>query len=45
VAAIPLALFGYSLFAGALLILVALIWFIPDRRIEHVMAEGETHES
>ena len=45
VAAIPLALFGYSWFAGALLILVALIWFIPDRRIEHVMAEGETHES
>ena len=44
VAAIPLALFGYSWFAGALLILVALIWFIPDRRIEHVMAEGETHE-
>ena len=45
VVAIPLALFGYSWFAGALLILVALIWFIPDRRIEHVMAEGETHES
>jgi len=44
VAAIPLALFGCSWFAGALLILVALIWFIPDRRIEHVMAEGETHE-
>ncbi len=44
VVAIPLALFGYSLFAGALLILVALIWFIPDRRIEHVMKESDTHE-
>ena len=37
VTSIPLALMGYSLFAGALLIAVALIWFVPDRRIEKVM--------
>ena len=36
-AAIPLALFDYSWLAGALLIAVALIWFIPDRRIESVL--------
>ncbi len=43
VIAIPLALFGYSWFAGALLIAVALIWFIPDRRIERVMAADDAH--
>lgn len=37
VATIPLALFDYSWLAGALLIAVALIWFIPDRRIESVL--------
>jgi uncharacterized membrane protein len=37
VIAIPLALSGYSWLAGALLIAVALIWFIPDRRIEKVL--------
>ncbi len=37
VVAIPLALLGYSWFAGALLIAVALIWFVPDRRIERVL--------
>jgi uncharacterized membrane protein len=37
VAAIPLALLDYSWFAGALLMAVALIWFIPDRRIENVL--------
>ena len=35
--AIPLALFGYSWIAGALLVFVALIWFIPDPRIERVI--------
>lgn len=34
VIAIPLALFGYSWFAGAILIAVSMIWFFPDRRIE-----------
>ncbi len=37
VLAIPIALLGYSWFAGALIVAVALIWFIPDRRIEKVM--------
>jgi len=37
VIAIPLALVGYSWLAGALLIAVALIWFLPDRRIEKVL--------
>jgi uncharacterized membrane protein len=40
IAAIPLALLGYSALAGALLIAVACIWFIPDRRIETQL----THE-
>jgi uncharacterized membrane protein len=34
VISIPLALMSYGWLAGALLIAVALIWFIPDRRIE-----------
>jgi uncharacterized membrane protein len=34
VIAIPLALFGYPWFAGAILIAVSMIWFLPDRRIE-----------
>jgi uncharacterized membrane protein len=38
VLAIPMALFGYAWLAGVLLIAVALIWFIPDRRIEKLMA-------
>ena len=36
--AIPMALLGYSWLAGALLIAVALIWFIPDRRIENKLS-------
>ena len=44
VLAIPLALLGYSWIAGALLVAVALIWFIPDRRIEHAMIDLETHK-
>lgn len=38
VLAIPLA-FVNSLLAGALLVMVALIWFIPDRRIEKALIE------
>jgi uncharacterized membrane protein len=34
VLAMALALLGFSWWAGALLVLVALMWFIPDRRIE-----------
>ncbi len=37
--AIPRALLGYSWVAGGLLILVSLIWFIPDRRIERALRE------
>jgi uncharacterized membrane protein len=37
VIAILTALAGYSWLAGALLIAVALIWFLPDRRIEKVL--------
>jgi uncharacterized membrane protein len=35
--AIPMALLDYSRPAGALLIAVALIWFVPDRRIERTL--------
>jgi len=38
IVAIPLALGGYSWLAGALLMAVSLIWFIPDRRIEKALA-------
>jgi uncharacterized membrane protein len=34
---IPLALFGFSWIAGALLVAVTLIWFVPDRRIERAL--------
>ena len=37
--AIPMALLGYSWMAGALLVAVTLIWFIPDRRIEKALRE------
>ena len=37
IVAIPLALLGYSWIAGGLLVLVALIWFIPNRRIEQAL--------
>jgi uncharacterized membrane protein len=38
VLAIPLAFVSTAL-AGALIVIVALIWFIPDRRIEKVLSE------
>ncbi len=37
VVAIPMALLGFSGLAGGLLIMVAFIWFVPDRRIEQVI--------
>jgi len=37
---IPLALIGYSWFAGAILIAVSLIWFLPDRRIERKLKDS-----
>jgi uncharacterized membrane protein len=38
--AIPLALFVHQALAGALYVTVALIWLIPDRRMERAMAHG-----
>ncbi|MDH4450844.1 MAG: TMEM175 family protein [Rhodoferax sp.] len=38
VVAIPLALWGLPWLAGVLVALVACIWFIPDRRIEKMLA-------
>ncbi len=38
VLSIPIALFGSSVLAGGLLIAVACIWFIPDRRIERSLS-------
>jgi uncharacterized membrane protein len=35
----PIALLGYPWFAVALLMLVSLIWFIPDRRIEKLLSQ------
>jgi uncharacterized membrane protein len=43
-AAIPLA-FADPLFAGALYTLVAVIWLIPDRRIEQTLAQPISNES
>ena len=37
VAAIPIALLGYAGIAGGMLVAVALIWFIPDRRSEKTL--------
>ena len=37
--AMTLALLGYSWVAGSLLIMVALIWFLPDQRIEKAFIE------
>ena len=36
---IPVALYGYSWLAGALLTLVTLIWFFPDQRIEKTLRD------
>lgn len=37
--AMPLALPGQPVVAGLLMVAVALMWFVPDRRIENVLAE------
>ena len=39
VLAVPMALFASQWIAGALYIAVALIWFIPDQRIERMITE------
>jgi uncharacterized membrane protein len=41
VLSIPLAMAGFPLFAGALIIAVAAMWFIPDRRIEQTLSVKE----
>jgi uncharacterized membrane protein len=38
---IPLALAGFPLFSGALIIAVSAMWFIPDRRIEQTLSVKE----
>jgi uncharacterized membrane protein len=39
VLSVPLALVGYPLLSGALMIMVACIWLIPDPRIERRLAQ------
>jgi hypothetical protein len=39
--AVPLA-FVNTWFSGALYVLVAILWLIPDRRIERVLNESST---
>ena len=39
VLAVPVALLGYAWPAGVLLMLVAIIWLMPDPRIEKVLSE------
>ena len=38
-AAVPLALWGQTLIAGLLYGLVAVMWLVPDRRIERALGE------
>ncbi|MBL7989744.1 MAG: DUF1211 domain-containing protein [Chlorobi bacterium] len=42
--AIPSALFIHQWVAGAIYVVVALIWLIPDRRIERMIAAAESTE-
>ena len=44
IAAVPIALFWHSWIALGLLAMVALIWLIPDRRIEQALAQSEAGE-
>ena len=37
--AIPLALWGQTLAAGLLYVLVAVMWLVPDRRIERALGQ------
>jgi uncharacterized membrane protein len=43
-AAIPIALYVHPAVAGALYVFVALIWLVPDRRIERVLAARDQRE-
>ena len=42
-AAVPLALWGQTLVAGLLYGLVAVMWLLPDRRIERALDDTATH--
>jgi uncharacterized membrane protein len=44
ITAAPIALLWHSWIAFGLLAMVALIWFVPDRRIEQALAQHEAHE-
>jgi uncharacterized membrane protein len=44
-ASIPVALFVSPMLTQALFVLVALMWLVPDRRIEKALAEAEPEKS
>ena len=41
--AVPLALWGQTLIAGLLYGLVAVMWLVPDRRIERMLGDAPAH--
>ena len=41
--AVPLALAGLTALAGLLYVLVAVMWFVPDRRIERALGDSAGH--
>ncbi len=41
--AVPLALWGLTLLAGLLYVTVAVMWLVPDRRIERALGDTSAH--
>ena len=41
--AVPLALAGLTALAGLLYVLVAVMWLVPDRRIERALGDSAGH--
>ena len=41
--AVPLALWGQTMLAGLLYVLVAVMWLVPDRRIERALSHTTAH--
>ena len=41
--ALPLALWGQTMLAGLLYVLVAVMWRVPDRRIERAPSDTTAH--
>ena len=41
--AVPLALWGQTMLAGLLYVLVAVMWLVPDRRIERALSDSTAH--